>query len=154
MVPTAVCRLAALAVTFKLVPTVPGLTVMRLAAESVVTTADVPAFNVNWVAVVLPMRMLFAVAVALNDPVVRSPTVVTCVAASSTAEVVAVRAFVRLMAPEVEVNVRLFVLMVPMPASAMVAPAFIVTELVPFSVPFTVTACVASASAVRVMSEA
>ena len=133
--------MAAAAVTFKLVTAVLGLSVMVLAAaaESVVTTAEDPAFKVNCVAVVLATRMLFVVAVAFKDPVVNKPTVVTCVCAVSTAEVVAVSGLLRLIAPEAEVKVKLLVLMVPNPASAIVPPDLMVTVFVPLRVPLMVT---------------
>ena len=75
-VPAAVDRLAVVAVTFKLVPTVPGFSVTVLAAESD-TTAELPAFNVKLVAVVSAMLTFAEPAVALKLAVVKVPTVVT-----------------------------------------------------------------------------
>jgi hypothetical protein len=146
----AVCKLAAVAVTSSVVPAVLAFNVTSDALESD-TTAEVPALNVKLVASVSVITT-FVPAVALKLVVDNSPTDVTCLAAFNTIDELAVNGLLNVTASNFEFNVRFFVLIVPSPASASSPPAFIVTELLPFRVPPTVTFCAAAAFDVSVMS--
>jgi hypothetical protein len=133
----AVCKLAAVAVTSNVVPAVLAFNVTSDALESD-TTAEVPAESVRLVASVSVIAT-FVPAVALKLVVDNSPTDVTCLAAFNVIDALAVNGLVNVTASNFEFNVRFFVLIVPSPASASSPPAFIVTELLPFRVPPTVT---------------
>ena len=130
-------KLAVVAVTFRLVPALLAFNVTNAALESD-TTADVPAVNVKLVASVSVMLTLVP-AVAFKLVVDNKPTELTCLAAFNTIDALAVNGLVNVTASNLEFNVRFLVFIVPNPASASNPPEFIVTELVPFRVPPTVT---------------